>query len=311
MELAPATRADLGPLTDLWNAYLGSSHPLRLRLLQQHWDHPHFDSSLAWVIRERGEVLGAIAGKAPEIAWHHQGVGYLSYLMVAPHHRQRGLGKRLLTTLLAALRARGCREVRIGSDPGHLLPGIPTAVPLESWAFLRHHGFHFGAAEHDLHLDLRQPLPSVGVAPGFTVSPGQADAVLSFLARVFPGRWHEEVAHYLGAGTTLLALTRDDDDVVLGFAAVFTPEQPLIGPSQYWSPALGGAVAGLGPMGIDPSLRGQGQGLALFVAAARWLKEQGAEHLLIDWTTLTDFYGRAGAHVWRSYQRAALRLDAA
>jgi GNAT superfamily N-acetyltransferase len=63
-------------------------------------------------------------------------------------------------------------------------------------------------------------------------------------------------------------------------------------------------VAALGPLGLDPAARGGGLGLALVAGAARWQREHGHRAAVIDWTTLTDFYGRLGAHAWRVYQRA-------
>jgi predicted N-acetyltransferase YhbS len=297
VDIVPAQASDIPTIAGLWNRSIGDL-PLRARVLEQFWQNPYFDSELALVARDDSSILGAIAGKAPSSSWSNPEAAYLSYLVVAPKARRQGIGRALYEALAGRLKAKGRTHVHFGSDPGHLLPGVPTGASLDTWRFLRRLGMRFTSAHHDLHLDLRLELPE----PKLTLEFGGADGeeVLEFLDRAFPGRWREEVEGYLLKGAPVLTLSKENR--VVGFAAVFLPNGPLIGPSQFWSPALEGAVAGLGPMGVDASLRGQGQGLALFIAAARWLKNLGAEHLLIDWTSLSGFYGRAGAHLWRTYQ---------
>jgi hypothetical protein len=36
-------------------------------------------------------------------------------------------------------------------------------------------------------------------------------------------------------------------------------------------------------------------------AAGNRLREQGAVHCFIDWTTIVDFYARVGARIWRRF----------
>lgn len=301
MTFEQAQAADLVAIVDIWNLCLGDTHPLRAELLEQQWQNTHHEPKLIMVAKQQGAIVGVIAGKANTASWADQSVGHLSYVAVHPDYRRQGIGTNLYQRLADQLTVRERRKLRVGGDVAHLLPGIPTEVGTETWRFFRQRGLLPLGAEHDLRLDLSLSLPEVPLARNLRVEPASNGAVLDFLARTFPGRWHFEMEQALKAGTTVLSLLRGNE--VLGFAAVFLPKAGFIGPSQFWSPALSGKVAGLGPMGISPELRGQGQGLALFTAASHWLQERGAEHLLIDWTMLTGFYGRAGAHIWRTYQR--------
>ena len=230
--------------------------------------------------------------------------GFLSAVAVHPAARREGLATRLLKE--AARDLKGCAHLKVGGSAAHLIPGVPLHGDVTLRHFLRAKGATFGAVVHDLYLDLRPPLPELPLSSDLSIGTDSPDGVLRFLERVFPGRWRESAERYLEKDNMVLSLEREGE--VLGFCCTFQPGATFVGPSVFWRQALTGRVAGLGPIGIDPALRGQGQGLAFFNAAAGWLRTRGAAHLLIDWTDLTGFYGRAGAHVWRSYQYATFPL---
>ncbi|HEX7022071.1 MAG TPA: GNAT family N-acetyltransferase [Trueperaceae bacterium] len=293
---APRPRA----LIDIWNACIGQDHPLEPALLSQHLRHPYFQPELFFAAYDGDDLLGFAAGSAPAVTWRPAELGHLSYLAVAPEARRRGIGARLYDTVTDALAAQGIHRLRLAGDPNHLLPGMPSCVSPETWRFFVRRGFTAGGVVHDLHLDLGLPLPPGRLADGLTVTTDDPEGVLRFLDRVFPGRWRDEAEEYLLAGASPLGLAQDGE--IRGFACVFPPDSPVLGPSRHWQGALPGPVAGLGPIGIDPGLRGRGQGLAFFVEAAKLLQNSGARHLIVNWTDLTGFYGRAGARIWRSYQ---------
>ena len=54
-------------------------------------------------------------------------------------------------------------------------------------------------------------------------------------------------------------------------------------------------------MGVSPEVRGRGLGLALLCQAVKSLKESGVQDMVIDWTTLLDFYEKAGFLPWKAY----------
>lgn len=184
---------------------------------------------------------------------------------------------------------------------------MPSTAPACGWRFLRGHGVRPGGLEADLRLDLTDAALDVVLLPsGVILIEDEPDAAVAFVARAFPGRWTDEVARYAAAGCALLALRRGGETI--GFCVAARPSDRHLGPGLSWTGTPWGApdpeVAALGPLGIDPGVRGGGLGLAMVAAAARWQRDRGHRAAIIDWTTLTDFYGRLGAHAWRVYQRA-------
>ncbi len=261
-------------------------------------------------------LVGVAYGRLPGgVEWLPADVGWVSLLAVAGPWQGRGVGTKLLGELLSRLRAGGAKRFRLGSDANYLLPGPPQESSPALWRLARRAGARFLAAEHDLHVDLRAPLPAAPLPAGWTVRDDDPEGALEFVARTFPGRWTNEVEAYLGAGATVLTLAKEtprdagSPAKAEGFCALFWGDEAVIGPSLYWRGALGGSdgaasVAGMGPLGISESARGGGLGLGLVRAGAARLQQRGATDLLINWTTLTTFYGKLGARVWRTYQRA-------
>jgi len=307
--IEPLDPSDLSALATIWNdapaasGRLGARYPLTARALTQWWRSPDTDPGLALAARDAdGRLLGAVLARAPRRRWSEPSVGHVSLLAVAADVRGRGVGRALWDAALAGLAQRGRATVRLGADPDHLLPGVPADVDDASWRFLLRAGALPGDVEHDVRLDLRAaPLGPPGDDDLRTVD--DAPAAIAFVERHFPGRWCDEVRDYAAAGVALLTL-QDASGRPLGFAAAFRPDDALLGPSLTWHEALPGPAGGLGPLGVDPDVRGRGLGLRLVRAGLAWHRDRGAHDVVLNWTTLTPFYGRLGARVWRTYQRA-------
>ena len=299
----PLARRDLAALAAFWNASLGASHPLSTRSLEGWWAARDTDRALTFGVRLGGVLVGALLARAPRRSWTDPTVGHVSLLAVAPDARGQGHGGALWDAALAALHERGRSRVRLGADPDHLLPGVPAAVDAATWRFFLARGAVPGALETDVLVDLR--LPGAGRLPPHStlrLVDDAPDAALAFIGRCFPGRWADEVAGYAAAGVTLLTLC--EGSTTRAFAVAFRPEDALLGPSLHWSDALPGPAGGIGPLGVDPAVRGRGIGLRMVAEALAWQRARGARDVVLDWTTLTGFYGRLGGRVWRTYQRA-------
>lgn len=264
---------------------------------------------------EDGPLVGVAYGRLPSAAWLKSDVGWVSLLAVSEPWQGRGVGSLLLRELLGRLRAGGASHFRFGSEANHLLPGPPQESSVALWRLARRVGARFTAAEHDLRLDLRQPLPPAPLPLGWSVNDDDPTGALEFVARTFPGRWAHELELYLNAGATVLTLNKHASPdatnafIVEGFCTLFQGDEELLAPSLYWRTAISSSagdakVAGMGPLGLSEAARGGGRGLGLVRAGARWLQTRGATDLLINWTTLAPFYGKLGAHLWRTYQRA-------
>jgi predicted N-acetyltransferase YhbS len=55
-------------------------------------------------------------------------------------------------------------------------------------------------------------------------------------------------------------------------------------------------------MGLAPTLRGRGLGLALLDRSIQYLGALGVQEIIVDWTGLTRFYGGLGFSTWKRYR---------
>jgi GNAT superfamily N-acetyltransferase len=306
----------------LWARRWGALFPLDLALWRQNTDGDpgHFNSDRCWVIEHGGAVEGCLCLKVPSHppAWDGQDPqqGWFSFLVVSPG-RERDLVRPLADAAFGALRAAGLTRVRYGADPSHFFPGAPESDPALC-ASLQEIGFRPGEPVHDLAGDLRRLDVPDGVGQALRREGADVRAcarsdvpeLFAFLDRHFPGRWAYETRQRLDVEpgpSDVLLLTRAGE--IAGFCHVYHGRSRRIGPSIYWRKAIGDRCGGLGPIGIASDLRGRGLGSALLVLALRHLRGLGIERAVIDWTTLTDLYGRFGFDVWRTYRPWRLALE--
>lgn len=315
LTLRPRAPADDHAIIALWNAHIGAEHPLHMPVLH-HAMAAAFRPEWCLVAEHGGHILGFIWAKPALWGEQRQTRAHLCALATDPDKRKQGIGTALWDELMHRLQAAGVRHVRLGGAAHQLLAGVPHNVSLDTWRFLRAKQVILTGLEHDMHADLTQ-LPALALAEGYRLLPVQqgdaltnnlASDLQTFVANTFPGRWHDEVCERLAAGETVLALEHNQH--ILGFASVFFASD-YCAPHLNWRACLPAdkRVAGLGPIGIAASVRGQGLGLTFLTACCQYLRARGATDVIIDWTDLVSFYARIGAHVWRTYQRGYKVLE--
>lgn len=305
---------------DLWTQRWGCHFPLDLALWRQNTegDPRHFHPDRCWLIDSPEGVAGCLILKVPDDppAWPGQDPtqGWISFLLMAPGH-EAALAPRLLDPALERVRGLGLTRVAYGGDPSHFFPGAPEEDgPLRE--VLSATGLRPGEVVHDLAGDLTGFRVPKGAAhsldrAGASFAPcdhGATAALLVFLDEHFPGRWAYETQRRLEVEPTpagVLIVKRGAE--VIGFCHVYHRGSRRIGAPIYWRAAIGDHYGGLGPIGVAPAFRGRGIGFALLALSLEHLRELGVELAVIDWTTLTDFYGRLGFTPWRSYR--PYRLD--
>lgn len=301
----------------LWNAHLGSDHPLQASVLHHAMQAAH-KPEWCLVAEAHDQIVGFIWAKAALWGQDREARAHLCAIAVHPDTCNQGIGTTLWDELVKRLQTAGVRRVRLGGAAHQLLAGIPQRASLATWRFLRAKGVVLQGLEHDIHADLTQ-LPTLAPPEGYRVWPVTqrdtlAEATRDFVGKAFPGRWHDEVTERLAAGETVLVLEpsppNSDNPPIIGFAYV-TLNSNYPAPGLNWRMSLPNdkRVAGLGPIGIDESARGQGLGLTFLHACCQYLRDQGATDVLIDWTDLVGFYARIGGHVWRTYQRGYRVLE--
>lgn len=267
---------------------------------------------------------GSWVGQNPKNAW-------ISFVLVEPG-READLGPKLLEYALEALRREGFEWVQYGGDPSHFFPGVPRedsglAELLQGYGFEKRKTEGKDRLEQDLIRDLsdyqlpeeaRAALQASGLADDAqrntrleTKSCTREDVpgLLDFLAENFPGRWLYDTQERLKVEPTPAdILVLKGQGRIWGFCHLYHAGSRRIGPGIYWRKALGPGYGGLGPIGVSRDLRGRGLGFALLCYGVQRLKELGVQRMVIDWTTLADFYGKIGFKPWRSYLAYSRKL---
>jgi GNAT superfamily N-acetyltransferase len=232
-------------------------------------------------------------------------IGWISALVVAKAYRKQGIGTALLQK--AEENLVGVTKIRLGGDVGHFFPGVPAELPTR---FFEKRGYEFETQLHsDLHRSLHdwqtQPEPA-GVKSGEYYfrqgKPGEEIAIIEFLAKAFPGRWRYKIALDFAQNVSPedITLLKRHDHSIAGFLECRHVQSANLVPTLAFAnkPTWGG----IGPLGVDSTVRGGGLGLGIIAYATDYLKSLGVTDIIIDWTSLVDFYGKLGYTVHRTYR---------
>ena len=200
-------------------------------------------------------------------------------------------------------------RVLLGGSIRPYCPSLPEEL-CGSMPFFQQYGWKWDGGETwDLARDLGdgkpivyRPIPETGIGDGIREAQPEDQAGLEeFLARSFPGRWHQSAVDFLQQGG------RISDFVILrqagrieGFAWLTFPDsaRPLDRVYPQRLPKLRGH---LGPVGVSEHLRGLGWGGLVLQSGLMALRARGVRGCVIDWTGLLDFYGKWGFKPYRRY----------
>lgn len=296
-------------LVELWNDELGEDFPMREELFVQNSFNDEnicFEASQI-AINEDNQVIGFIVAKR----WQEQlnvnmpkKTGWIQILLVQKAYRRKGIGTRLLHHAETLLTENGMKEIWLGRDPWHYFPGIPEdKADVEKW--FANQGYDKQGHDYDLinhYKNTTTELPAVKDARFSILQENEQDQFLEFLHRCFPGRWEYEALHYFakgGTGREFVILKKEQK--IIGFSRINDHQSPLIAQNVYWAPLFKEPLGGIGPLGIDATERKQGYGIAIVEAAISYLRKREVNNIVIDWTGLTDFYGKLGYDKWKGY----------
>lgn len=320
MKRQPLTWDLLPGCVELWNRCLGKLFPMRPALLEQQvWAELNFDPEGSQAVFHGDRIIALLVLKRQQVdlgTARAEGRCWITALMVDPPYQGQGIGSALLTEARNRAARFSDLPVLVGADPGNLFPGVPLLCPDTLNWFARR-----GAVYAGLVCDLLNPAlqrfehhpkaqeafaqePDVNYRPA---GPADREAVLTFLRDAFPGRWFWEVEqHFASGGRPEDVMIAEEAGQVVGFARIHCPESTRFGPATLWAPLFPGRHGGLGPIGVSPTVRGRGIGLALLSFSIAELRNRGIESGIIDWTTLVTFYGLMGFKPWRWYASTSL-----
>ena len=313
----PYRKSLASDIASLWNRALGEHFPMSAHLLRQNTEGaPSFQPNDSTVVTSQDQVVGYILTKRfhephPYLIERLASTGWIEALIVDPAWQRKGLGRDLLAWAVCKLRSGGADKLYLGSGFCHFFPGVPAELPGLRDYFSKA-GFRVLGVSHDLRGSLRgfaaPPSALAAVtAVGGSVRPCRAEdipALIAFLQAEFPGRWHFDTKRFLSlGGNPQEIIILRQGQAVIGFAHVFHWRASYQGPPIYWHKLMGPHYGGLGPIGVAAGMRGKGLGLALLQLALQHVADVGVQDAVIDWTTLTDFYGRVGFTPWKTYIR--------
>ncbi|MFS0688649.1 GNAT family N-acetyltransferase [Sporosarcina sp. 179-K 8C2 HS] len=312
MTIVPLSEIPVSDIVELWNEELGDRFPMNATLWNQNTTmEPNVleEGSLA-VIRE-GRLRGIIVAKRYLEKLDTRmptTIGWIQCMVVGKSFRNEGIGTELQKLAEQALIDAGVEEIRLGRDPWHYFPGVPLEDK-KTIGWFEKHGYKKGGIETDLIKDVGD-----GELYKLTnsnehyrlLTKDDIPLLLTFLERVFPGRWHYEALHYEligGSGREFMGFFIDGE--LQGFCRMNDPQSPVIAQNVYWSALIEGEMGGIGPLGIDREIRGRHFGIDLVKAAANELIGRGIKEIVIDWTQLIAFYEKLGFTPWKQYQSMA------
>jgi predicted N-acetyltransferase YhbS len=284
----------------IWNAACGPDLNFTARFMDYNLQAATGASQMGRVALVGAEPVGFVLASA--VTGSPTGVGWIDVLAVRPEHQRRGVGSVLLHCAESWLLDSNCRRARLGGSLRPFAPGLP--VELGNAGFFERRGYAFQRHEWDVARSLADYPTLPTASPPLETRPARAADVAAlddFLRRQFPGRWHFEFQEFLREGGRLadyfLAFSKD---ALAGFARLTfeDSERPI---ERCYMHRLVRPWGQLGPLGIAAEGRGKGLGAALIDAALRYLRQQGVNGCVIDWTDLLGFYAKFGFVSHRQY----------
>ncbi|MGN7387289.1 GNAT family N-acetyltransferase [Sporosarcina sp. SAFN-015] len=309
MTVVPILEIRASDIVGLWNKEIGERFPMSAALWNQNTaNEPNVMWEGSYAVCIDGQLCGFIVVKRHVEkldARMPATVGWIQCMLVGKPFQNEGLGSELLRHAEQALLEAGVDEIRLGRDPWHYFPGIPLEDEVTIGWFEKR-GYAKGGVETDLIKNVRDSeLYKLTNSDKHyrLLTKDDIPSLLRFLERVFPGRWHYEAIHYeliAGTGREFIGFFMDGE--LQGFCRINDQQSPVIAQNVYWSALCHGEMGGIGPLGIDRTIRGNHFGIDLVKAAANELIGRGVTDIVIDWTQLISFYEKLGFTPWKQYQ---------
>jgi len=239
--------------------------------------------------------------------------GWISLLVVDKERIDISSTTEELTKKVEAdLKIKGVEKIRFGGDPQNFLSGLPIELEEDYLLLLERLGYKKKNKEYDLYLDISNFNSSPKIKQlkekleknlqARPVTKEEEEILLDFLQKNFPGRWYYEannIRRIPGGIEDYWLLWYQNNPA--GFVRTNISESAYMGSNVNWGSQWGKYYCGLGPIGIAADFRGKGWGIYLMIRVIQAFQQQGYCHMIIDWTTLVDYYAKLGFKPWIEY----------
>ena len=228
-------------------------------------------------------------------------LGFVDAIAVHPLEQRKGIGSQLIIWAKDWLKAQGCERMRIGGSIRPFVAGLPTQLKTES--FFEKQGFKRISTDWDVACNLKETKERGEMREMIRpASEEDVPAMREFFAWAFPGRWQYEFEEFVRDGGRISDyLILKIENKVEGFIQLSFEEGSYRPINRFYMSRLPRPWGQAGPLGVSKEVRGKGYGLAIIDAGLRHLKERGVDGCVIDWTSLTDLYGKFGFEKYREY----------
>lgn len=290
----------------LWNQALGKIYPVTDRVLYPRFcSRPTFDKGDAIMEVHDGRCIGFASLEIDRAPLSGTAPPSVQCVMVAPAHRRKGIGTKLLRRLESRCRTTGLKDICTSTGLYRFWSGIPEDLPIARDFFVAQ-GYEFNYDAIDMWSSLRGFKMSTATVltmrkQGIEIRSARDSEIgkfYSLLDREQPG-WCGAAMALFHAGDTKNMLGVWHGSSLVGCIQTFTPDSRFRSANLMWEKIYGPDMGGLGAVFIAKKWRGRGLGKAMCQAAARHLRESGAKGCFIDWTShaLAKFYSCIGAKV--------------
>lgn len=291
-------------LYKLWNSEYGNIYPISSELFERNLLNAYDAATLVAILNDK--LVGFIIGKIWQDEYKieaYDNVGWISLIYVDPHYRKRGIGSNLLKKVESEFELLDKSTINIGRDYSDFFPGLPIELK-DSLDWFIKRGYENPGSTYDLVCKNKGKMTLINSNYIFrTATVDDKDNVMEFLHNNWPGRWTKEILDYWNNGGTgrecVICL---DDKKVCAFAKLGYPntDEQQISNSLTWRNCFS-ALGGIGPLGVDKEYRGRHLGYDIVAFAKNVLIDAGVTDIIIDWTSLIDFYKKFGFEIWKSY----------
>lgn len=291
-------------LYKLWNAEYKNVLPISKELFERNLKNAYDDAT--YVALDNDKLVGFIIGKIWKDEFKIEGYdkqGWISLIYVCPDYRKRGIGSNLLKIVEDEFERLNKSTIYVGRDYFNYFPGLPeNCEKFLDW--FKKRGYESNRCTYDLISKNKGKIALVNSNYSFRLATlNDKDKIIEFLNKNWPGRWTKEILDYWdNGGTGRECAICLDQDKVCAFAKLGYPDTPesQISNSLTWRDCFK-SLGGIGPLGVDKEYRGRHLGYDIVAFSKNILIDEKVSDIIIDWTSLLDFYHKFDFSVWKSY----------